>query len=89
MPVSFDLTMNVVTFLVSLGLAAFAGFLLRSRQLAKKNRQISALESEVADVSAEILEVQKEYCQLQSKMKDTKDVPSPVVSIKQVKEGNA
>ena len=89
MPVLFDLTMNVVTFLVSLGLAAFVGFLLRSRQLAKKNRQISALETEVADVSAEILEVQKEYCLLQSKMKDTKDVPSPVVSIKQVKEGTA
>jgi len=81
--------MNVVTFLVSLGLAAFVGFLLRSRQLAKKNRQISALESEVADVGAEILEVQKEYCELQSKMKETKDAPSPVVSIKQVKEGTA
>jgi hypothetical protein len=81
--------MNVFTFLVSLGLAAYAGFLLRSRQLAKKDREISALESEVADVSAEILEVQKEYCLLQSKLKDSKDLPSPVVSIKQVKEGTA
>jgi hypothetical protein len=84
MPVSFDLTMNILTFLASLGLAAVAGFLLRSRQLAKKSREIIALESEVAEISAEILEVQKEYCQLQSKTKDTKDVPSPVVSIKQV-----
>jgi len=84
MPVLFDLTMNILTFLASLGLAAFAGFLLRSRQLAKKSRKIIALESEVAEISAEILEVQKEYCQLESKMKDTKDVPSPVVSIKQV-----
>lgn len=81
--------MNVLTFLVSLGLAAFAGFLLRSRQLAKKDREIASLETEVAEVSAEILEVQKEYCLLQSKMKDTKDVPSPVVSIKQVKEDTA
>ena len=85
----FDLTINVITFLASLGLAAFAGFLIRSRQLGKKNRQIAALECEVAEVSAEILEVQKEYCQLQSKMKETKDQPSPVVSIKQVKEGTA
>jgi len=80
--------MNVLTFLISLGLAAFAGFLFRSRQLAKRDKEIAALESEVADVSAEILEVQKEYCQLQSKIKDTKDIP-PVVSIKQVKEDTA
>jgi hypothetical protein len=86
MYVSFDLTMNIITFLVSLGLAAFAGFLLRSRQLAKKEKEIAALEGEVADVSAEILQVQKEYCQLQSKIKDA---PSPVVSIKQAKEGTA
>ena len=89
MPELFDLTMNVLTFLVSLGLAAFAGFLLRSRQLAKRNRQIASLEREVADASAEVLEVQKEFCLLQSKMKDAKDIPSPVVSIKQVKEDTA
>jgi Tfp pilus assembly protein PilN len=80
--------MNVLTFLVSLGLAAFVGFLFRSRQLAKRNREIASLESEVAEVSAEILEVQKEYCQLQAKFKDSKEVP-PVVSIKQIKEGTA
>jgi Tfp pilus assembly protein PilN len=88
MPV-FDLTMNVITFLVSLVMAALFGFLLRSKQLAKRNRQIAALEKEVVDVSAEILEVQKEYCQLQSSMKETKEFPSPVVSIKQVKEDTA
>ncbi|HVU54313.1 MAG TPA: hypothetical protein VHD83_04625 [Puia sp.] len=85
----FDLTMNVITFLASLGLAALLGFLLRSKQLAKKKRQILALESEVAEVSAEILEVQKEYCLLQAKVKEAKDAPSPVVSIKQMKEGTA
>lgn len=88
MPV-FDLTMNVITFLVSLVFAVLLGFLLRSKQLSKKERQIAALEREVSEVSAEILEVQKEYCQLQSTMKETKEFPSPVVSIKQVKEDTA
>jgi septal ring factor EnvC (AmiA/AmiB activator) len=78
MPI-FDLTINVLAFLGFLLLAALAGFALRSRQLAKRDRAIAELESEVAQVSAEILEVQKEYCQLQAAVKD---IPSPVISIK-------
>jgi hypothetical protein len=76
----FDLTINIVVLLILMGLAALAGFAMRSRQLAKKNRQIAELETEVAMVSAEILEVQKEYCQLESRMKD---MSPPVISIKQ------
>ena len=81
----FDLTINVIVFLGLIGLAALAGFSLRSRQLAKKKRQIAELEREVLQVSAEILQVQREYCELELKIKD---MSSPVISIKQAtKEG--
>lgn len=79
MPV-FDLTMNIVVFLISIGLAALAGFGLRSRQLVKKNRQIAALEKEMLQVSAEILQVQKEYCELEMKLKN---LNIPVIPIRQ------
>jgi hypothetical protein len=84
MPV-FDLTINVIVLFVLMGLAALAGFGLRSRQLAKRKRQIVELEKEVIQVSAEILQVQKEYCELELKIKD---MSIPVISIKQAtKEG--
>lgn len=79
MPV-FDLTINIIVLFVLIGLAALAGFGLRSGQLAKKNRQIAELEKEVVQVSAEILQVQKEYCELEMKFKD---MSIPVISIKQ------
>lgn len=80
MPV-FDLTINVVVLFLLMGLAALAGFALRSRQLAKKSRQIATLEKEVLEISAEILQVQKEYCDLELRLKD---MNIPVISIKQV-----
>jgi len=79
MPV-FDLTINVIALFVLIGLAALAGFALRSRQLSKKNRQITELEREMLQVSAEILQVQREYCELESRVKD---MSIPVISIRQ------
>ncbi len=79
MPV-FDLTINIIVLFVLIGLAALAGFGLRSGQLAKKNRQIAELEREVALVSAEILQVQKEYCELEMRCKD---MSIPVIPMKQ------
>jgi hypothetical protein len=65
----FDLSIDIYLLAVMLTLAMAAGFLLRSRQLAKKKRQIGKLEREVMEANAELLDMQKDYCKLESKVK--------------------
>jgi hypothetical protein len=67
-----------------LALAMIAGFLFRSRQLAKRRRQIMKLESEVLDANAELLEVQRDYCELEEKVKGE---DSPVIPIMMKQDG--
>ena len=75
----FDLSINIYVLAVLLLLAMFAGFLFRSRQLAKKKRQIAELEREMMQAHAELLETQKDYCELESKVKQGN---SPVIPMK-------
>lgn len=82
----FDLSIDVYVLGVLLALAAFAGFLFRSRQLAKKKRQIAELEHEMIDAHAELLEMQKDYCELEAKVKEE---GSPVIPIMKMQEGAA
>jgi len=77
----FDLSINIITLLVIIGLSVFTGFGIQRWQIAKKNRKIKDLEQEVIEVSAEILEVQKEYCELEARIKDM-DLAIPVIPIK-------
>lgn len=65
----FDLSIDIYLLAVILSLAMGAGFLLRSRQLAKKKRQIGKLEQEVMEANAELLDMQRDYCKLESKVK--------------------
>jgi len=80
----FDLSVDIYSLAGMWALAMMAGFLLRSRQLAKKKRQIMKLESEVLEANAEVLEMQKDYCELEGKVKGE---DSPVIPIKKKQEG--
>ncbi|HTR30584.1 MAG TPA: hypothetical protein VMH27_15030 [Puia sp.] len=75
----FDLSIDIYLLATLLLLAMVAGFLFRSRQLAKKKRQIAELEHEMIQAHAELLETQKDYCELESKVKQD---DSPVIPIK-------
>jgi hypothetical protein len=78
MPPSFDITLNIYIFLLSLGMSLILGFWARSNQLAKKHRRIAQLEQEVLQAYAETLESQKDYSELAVKYKD---VTNPVISM--------
>lgn len=73
---TFDITLNLFVFGSMLLLAFGAGFMFRSRQLAKKNRQITKLEKEMIQAHAELLETQREFCELEAKMRD---ITNPVI----------
>ena len=75
----YSFNIDVFTLLVIIGLSVLLGFVLRSRQLKKKNRQITELEREMMQAHAEVLEIQKEYCDLESKVRD---LTIPVISMK-------
>ena len=79
----FDLSIDIYLLAAMLLLAMVAGFLLRSRQLAKKKRQIEELEHDVIEAHAELLETQKDYCKLESKVKQE---DSPVIPIHKKQE---
>jgi hypothetical protein len=76
---TFDITLNIYVFLLSLGVSLIAGFWGRSNQLAKKHRRIVQLEKEVLTANAETLDFQKEFQDLLSKHKD---LTNPVISMK-------
>ena len=80
----FDLSIDIYVLAGIMVLAMIAGFLLRSRQLAKKKRRIMQLESEVLEANAEVLEMQKDYCELEGKVKGE---DSPVIPIMKKQDG--
>ena len=82
----FDLSIDIYLLAALLGLAMLAGFLLRSRQLAKKKRRIGELEHEVIEANAEVLEMQKDYCELELKVREEN---SPVIPIKKKQDGTS
>jgi hypothetical protein len=81
----FDLSINIYLIAALMALAALAGFLLRSRQFAKKKRRIGELEREMIQAYAELLEIQKDYCELESKVVKQED--SPVIPIMKNQDG--
>ena len=79
---TFDITLNIYVFLLSLGLSLVLGFWGRSNQLAKKHRRIVQLEQEVTEANAETLESQKDFHELEMKYKD---LTNPVITMKSSK----
>ena len=82
MPPSFDITLNIYIFLLSLGMSLIVGFWGRSSQLAKKHRRIVQLEREITQAYEETLESQKDYQELAVKYKD---LTNPVITMKNSK----
>jgi hypothetical protein len=80
----FDLSIDIYVLGALMALALLAGFLLRSRQMAKKKRRIIQLEGEVMEANTELLEIQKDYCELELKVKEE---DSPVIPIKKKQDG--
>jgi hypothetical protein len=82
MPPSFDITLNIYVFLLSLSMSLIVGFWGRSNQLAKKHRRIVQLEREISQAYEETLESQKDYQVLAEKYKD---LTNPVITMKNSK----
>lgn len=79
----FDLSIDVYVLFLLLSLGGLGGFLLRSRQLAKKKRRIMELEQELIQAHAELLDTQRDYCALESKVKSE---DSPVIPLQKKKD---
>jgi hypothetical protein len=84
----FDLSIDIYVLAALMALAMLGGFLLRSRQLAKRKRRIGELEHEMIQAHAELLETQKEYCELELKVKEENDSPViPMIKKQEIVSG--
>jgi hypothetical protein len=77
--VEFTLTVLNLVLIVTGALAA--GYLLRSRQLKKKQFKISELRKEIVYNHAQILELQKEYVGLEKSVNSTRATVLPMTKI--------
>lgn len=76
---NFEITLNIYVFFLVIAAAITAGYLPRSRQIARKQREVAKLEREMVQAHAELLENQREYCLLDAKVKD---ITNPVITMK-------
>ncbi|HWB94614.1 MAG TPA: hypothetical protein VG605_22315 [Puia sp.] len=76
---TFDISINIYVFLLTIIASLYIGFLQRSRQLAKKQRKIEELEHEMLQAHAELLESQRDYCKLETRIQD---ITNPVIAMK-------
>ncbi len=78
---SVEFTLSVLGLIGIISGSLLTGYILRSRQLQKKQFKISELRKEIVYNHAQILELQKEYVTLEKTMKGTM---APVLSLKPV-----
>ncbi|HEY4155444.1 MAG TPA: hypothetical protein VGM24_08445 [Puia sp.] len=78
---SVEFTFSVLALIGIIAGSLLTGFLLRSRQLQKKQFKISELRKEIVYNHAQILELQKEYVMLDKTIKGNM---APVLPMKQV-----
>ena len=87
---SVEFTLSVLGLIGIISGSLLTGYILRSRQLQKKQFKISELRKEIVYNHAQILELQKEYITFEKTMKGTM---APVLSLKpvhtEVKEATA
>lgn len=76
-----EFTLNVLSLIVIVSGALFAGYFLRSRQLKKKQHKIAELRKEIVYNHAQILELQIEYVALEKSMNISK---APVLAMNTV-----
>jgi hypothetical protein len=85
-----EFTLNVLSLICLVTGAILAGYLLRSRQLKKKQFKISELRKEIVYNHAQILELQKEYVTLEKSMSGNIAPVRPMTTIKnEIKESAA
>jgi hypothetical protein len=73
-----EFTLNVISLILLVGGSLLTGYLLRSRQLQKKQFKISELRKEIVYNHAQILELQSEYVSLEKEMKVVKTPVRPM-----------
>jgi hypothetical protein len=73
-----EFTLNVLSLILLAGGSLLAGYLLRSRQLQKKQFKISELRKEIVYNHAQILELQSEYVSLEKEIKAVKTPVRPM-----------
>ena len=73
-----EFTLNVLSLILLVGGSLLTGYLLRSRQLQKKQFKISELRKEIVYNHAQILELQSEYVNLEKEMKSAKTPVRPM-----------
>jgi hypothetical protein len=73
-----EFTLNVLNLILLVGGSLLTGYLLRSRQLKKKQYKISELRKEIVYNHAQILELQSEYVNLEKEMKSAKTPVRPM-----------
>ena len=76
-----EFTLNVLSLIFLVGGSLITGYLLRSRQLKKKQFKISELRKEIVYNHAQILELQSEYVNLEKEMKAVKTPVRPMNTI--------
>lgn len=87
---NIEFTLTVLSLIIMISAALFAGYLLRSRQLQKKHHKISELRKEIVYNHAQILELEKELVALEKNVHVTKaTVLSMNPAISDVKESAA
>ena len=73
-----EFTLNVLSLIFLVGGSLLTGYLLRSRQLKKKQFKISELRKEIVYNHAQILELQSEYVNLEKEIKVAKTPVRPM-----------
>jgi len=73
-----EFTLTVLSLIILVSSALFVGYLLRSRQLKKKQMKIAELRKEIVYNHAQILELQMELVALEKSMNVTKATVLPM-----------
>jgi hypothetical protein len=76
-----EFTLTVLNLILLIAGALVVGYLLRSRQLKKKQFKISELRKEIVYNHAQILELQKEYVGLEKSMNVSRATVLPMTKI--------
>ncbi len=76
-----EFTLNVLSLIIIVSGALFAGYIVRSRQLKKKQHKIAELRKEIVYNHAQILELQIEYVALEKSMNISKATVLPMNTV--------
>ena len=76
-----EFTLNVLSLILIISGAMFAGYILKNRQLKKKQHKIADLRKEMVCSHAQILELQMEYVALEKSMNSSKAPVLPMNTV--------